>query len=226
MGIPWLFGVGVSKSGGHSLAEALQLLGLSAYHFGQAANTDRGLMERASFAMEYDANPLRQSPHVDALIDYPVYRYWHRIATTHPSSKFILTYRPPGDCALSWCRQLSAEPHKVQDDWITTYSEFVSMCEQHVNAVLSAFRGQPERLLVLDMRDDSASLWLALCAFVDRPLPRPNVAFPHVFDHRERLHAGRYPSLEAVETSRPQDKGARSLLLEGLAGDQASGPDA
>jgi hypothetical protein len=182
---PWLFGIGTSKSGGHSLVDALSLLGLTAKHVGhELFEGRRELLATLQKNASEGLRPLDGIVGIDAIVDWPMSELWPAVRDSYPDSKFVVTYRQPHKCALSWCRMLLAQPDVARDQDITTYSGFVQHVEGHVDFVLSSFLECPDRLLILDMDDDDATKWRLLAHFVGSEPPR-GVPFPRSFSHAE-----------------------------------------
>ena len=42
----------------------------------------------------------------DAFVDYPIHAIYQKLYDDNNDAKFILTYRPPHDVALSWLRMM------------------------------------------------------------------------------------------------------------------------
>ena len=176
---PWLFGIGTSKSGGHSLADALSVLGLRAKHVGhELFHGRRELLEALK------AGDMARLEGIDAIVDWPMSEMWPSIMQSQPESKFVLTYRQPHKCALSWCRMMIDQPDVAAGQEITSYSEFVRQCEGHVDFVLRSFIGKPDRLLILDMDDTDETKWRLLARFVGSN-PPSGLPFPRSFSHDE-----------------------------------------
>ena len=182
---PSIFGIGLGKTGSNSLRDALEILGFDAVHTGKDAAAGKpAVKERLLHNMKTQAeDPLDGVGGMDALIDYPVHKMWKEIYHAYPDAKYILTYRPPDDCALSWCRMVSLQHYKVVA-LDKSYTGYVERFRKHLNDVFNEFYGRPESLLVLDTRIDNESKWLLLKEFlgVDQDV---NVPYPHSFDHRE-----------------------------------------
>lgn len=180
-----IFGIGPSKSGTHSLHDALSLLGLRSLHVGHEEHLGNASLNRTLVANHSEGRPILQGIECDAIADWPIFEYWQELAEQYPDSSFILTYRPPEDCALSWSRMLLTQPHRIQPDWCVRFDEYVGFLRRHYSLVLQWFLRSPERLLVLDMRDDDSVKWTLLARFVRRPRPRDGTRFPRSFDHAQ-----------------------------------------
>jgi len=184
--LPWIFGIGTPKSGSNSLIDALNIMGFNAKHtFGEAARGDRRILD----AMLGYRNSLGDLPEslmgIDALADWPVWHepVWKRLMK-EPSSKFIMTYRNPSDAALSWCRQMLAMPKSAAHQDMKNYTQFKIVAERHMDRVFSAFEGNYEKLLILNMSDPDKTKWKLLSKFLDVKVDE-NQPYPRSFDHSD-----------------------------------------
>lgn len=183
---PHIFGIGAGKSGGHSLAKALELLGLNAAHIGHETFHGRPHIQETILAnVAGERLALTGIDGYDALVDWPVCEYWYLLRDQYPDAKFILTYRPPHDCAMSWVRMCLTQKSIPggSPDGYAAYAEYV---EQHVDAVARGFTRFPERLLILDMREAATAGWKLLSRFLGRE-PPAGVPFPREFTFEELL---------------------------------------
>lgn len=185
---PSVFGIGVGKTGSNSLCHALRRLGFNSYHCGHETFHKNGdIHSQVTKNFNEGDDPLRGVDGIDALMDWPVFKMFRQIDHTAPGSKFILTYRNPDECAMSWCRMIAAQ-HERNKPWINpknrSYNNYVKMTRDHNDAVLDHFFGRPEQLLVLDIKDDDTTKWRLLCKFLDRPMPDVQ-KYPREFDHKK-----------------------------------------
>lgn len=183
MANPYIFGIGVAKTGSHSLAAALELLGVCTKHIGHECYHGRGEWLAVMKSNKAAGRLLCAGIDADALIDWPICDWFDVLADQYPHAKFILSYRPPHDCALSWIRMTMAQ--SARHVGARGYAEFANYAVAHVDAVWQRFRRDPSRLLLLDMRDADATKWAALCQFLKKPLPLANTPFPQEFRHDE-----------------------------------------
>lgn len=182
---PWIFGIGEGKTGSCSLVAALRMLGLQAAHLG---HPDNAHLRQLVDDNERDGKPITEGvTGLDALVE--IQTHWRALDAQHPQARFILTYRPPDDAAISWARMVSARHHQFPRAWCD-YETYATMHRRHISQVVSHFYGRPESLLILDARDDSATKWRLLCAFLNRPTV-PASPYPHSFNHAtwERANA-------------------------------------
>lgn len=189
---PWLFGIGTAKSGTNSLIDALRIINVDARHCG--SDVAVGYTEvvnkiednRASGRKLFDG-----ISDIDALADWPIHELYKDIAEQYPAAKFVLTYRPPHDVALSWVRMIFYRGQKSQGadpswpEYTRTYSGFREYAERHVSEVLEYFSSSPERLMILDCRDSDESIWRRLCDFTSRPRRVVAAKYPRSFSHEE-----------------------------------------
>lgn len=186
-----IFGIGLSRTGTHSLVWALRCLGYRACHFpiGMLRYTGGGLSVEMGRFDEYDA-----------LADTPIARTYKKLDQMYPESKFILTIRD----TESWLK--SCERHvgtsleaayqsrpswwmeEQQGSWHAGVKECVLQLHRelynsvhfdraqyqdaylrHLNDVKDYFENRTEDLLILDICGGEG--WPKLCAFLDKPLP-------------------------------------------------------
>ena len=183
---PHMFGIGAGKSGGHTLARAIELLGLKAAHIGHETFHGRPHIQETILANVAGERPvLTGIDGYDALVDWPVCEYWYLLREQYPDAKFILTYRPPHDCAMSWTRMCLAQkalPAGAPGD----YAAYAAYVEEHVAAVCRGFMATPDRLLILDMREAATAGWKLLSRFLGLK-PPAGVPFPKEFTYEELL---------------------------------------
>lgn len=174
---PRVFGVGLSRTGTSSLAEALRLLGWKAVHWPRS---------------------MREICNAQAATDITVAVRFRELSRAYPSSKFILTVRD----VEGWMRSLRAYFDLGQYKYVRRVSSevqyaFVLGAERklyggalgimtwtddelrtryarHNKDVVDWFTKQPWRLLVLDLREG----WGPLCKFLGVPVPEGKL-FPH-----------------------------------------------
>ena len=179
--LPWIFGIGSPKSGSNSLADALKIMGFNAKHtFQDLFDGNNSVLKLLESYKEGDLPS--ELAGVDALVDWPMQRMWPALMRRYPEAKFILTYRTPDEVALSWCRQMLAQPEVAKSQPIKEYSRFKRDVEEHVNRVLKAFLNEGDRLLILNASDSDSTKWKLLSVFLGMEVDhgRP---YPRSFDH-------------------------------------------
>lgn len=184
---PYIFGIGKPKTGSNSLCDALEILGLTCYHTGrEQKNNNRGIHNQLLTNMHQSEAPLKHiDDEFDALIDYPIHAIWHRLYDDNNDAKFILTYRPPDDVALSWCRMMQYKPQPLSERLPTNFSEFSQSVRDHCTEVIEFFLDKPGSLLVLDSRDDDAVKWELLSNHLNIKAPKGSKTYPHSFNHEK-----------------------------------------
>ncbi|BCS31451.1 hypothetical protein TBR22_A06520 [Luteitalea sp. TBR-22] len=210
-----VFGLGLSKTGTSSLAEALTLLGIRTIHYPSDATTLREL--RAG------CTSLTVMASYDAAVDIPVAPYYAQLDAAYPGSKFILTVREEG----AWLRSVELHWQLMMDWWqraedFRRFQEFISgvvygavefdrdrfarAYAQHRAGVLAYFAGRPDDLLVMDVAAGDG--WDALCPFLGVPTPNPPVPFPHANEWMHRWLAAQRTILGCIP------EGARFVLAD------------
>jgi hypothetical protein len=170
---PYVFGIGLNKTGTRSLHDALATLGYTPLHWGGPAS--RIAVEQA----EAEGAPL-----LTHLQGYDAFSDILALATRfdvldaqYPDSRFILTTRPIDRWVESRRRHVERNQAEAAagrydgtfldiepDAWRAEY-------ETHHHRVLAHFADRPDDLLVLDIERDSHQGWELLCPFLDEPVP-------------------------------------------------------
>lgn len=181
---PYIFGIGAAKTGSNSLAGALRQFGIKVNHLG----TDRFSGDDSVHSAMLDNMKTNKPPTLgiegmEALIDHPVHTCFRELDATVEDAKFILTYRPPDDCALSWCRMIARHPENIKPDWPTGFLEYANLVRQHNDKVLKHFLHKPGKLFVLDCRDRADAIFSGLAKFLGREQPQAK-KYPRHFDHQ------------------------------------------
>jgi 3'-phosphoadenosine 5'-phosphosulfate (PAPS) 3'-phosphatase len=174
---PKIFGIGLSKTGTTSLANALQILGYK-------TKDNIGVVKYA--AGDLSSMDLNVVDAHDAVTDTPIPSFYRELDATYPGSKFILTVRDSKGWSTS-CRKQFTRPHTERqneahrrlfsDLYGTDVFEeegFASGYRRFVDGVRDYFKGRPQDLLVLDVSGGEG--WEKLCAFLNRPVP--DIPFP------------------------------------------------
>lgn len=113
----------------------------------------------------------------DSICDWPTNRLFKELDEAYPSSKFILTYRNPDECALSWCRMQL----QFNMSWPHSYRAFKANTADHYSEVFSHFMGRGKDLLVIDGRDDPERNAKMIAKFIKyKGEVEP---YPHEFKH-------------------------------------------
>lgn len=172
-----IFGIGLSKTGTSSLAQALQRLGFRTKDCMGARSYVPGDLS----SIEMDTVLAH-----DALTDTPIPSFYRELDARFPGSKFILTVRERAAWLQSCRKQFNersaaaqSEAHRrlFEDLYGTNLFDeqrFAEGYERFVAGVREYFRHRPADLLVLDVTGSDG--WDKLCPFVGRPVP--DVPFP------------------------------------------------
>lgn len=179
---PYIFGIGAGKTGGHSLAEALRRLGFSTQHVGNRCyHGDTFVRDTMLTNKARGECPVNGIGGLDAIVDWPVHTMFYELDRCLPEAKFVLTYRPPDDCAISWCRMIAKNHKDVGEGWPKGFAEYADIVRKHNDSVVRHFFGRPEKMLILDARDSSKTKWSLLSKFLGVDCPSDD--YPHEFNH-------------------------------------------
>ena len=172
-----IFGIGLSKTGTTSLANALQILGyrvrdnmgVTRYAKHDLASVDLGVIDA-----------------FDALTDTPIPSFYRELDARYPGSRFILTVRDAEGWLKSCKKQFTQRFAEVQTEahkqlFLDIYGtdvfderRFAQAYERFVAGVKDYFKERPGDLLVIDVTAGQG--WDPLCGFLG--LPVPDIAFP------------------------------------------------
>jgi fructose-1,6-bisphosphatase/inositol monophosphatase family enzyme len=176
-----IFGIGLSKTGTTSLAQALTLLGfktqdnpgLSQYSPGGLSSIDAALLEE-----------------FDALTDTPIPSFYRELDAKFRDAKFILTLRERqgwlNSCKKQFTQKLADKQNEAHNKLFldlygcTVFDEakFAAGYDRFVLSVQDHFKDRPGKLLTLNVTGGDG--WEQLCPFLDRsipdaPFPKANV---------------------------------------------------
>jgi 3'(2'),5'-bisphosphate nucleotidase len=172
-----IFGIGLSKTGTTSLANALQILGYK-------TKDNMGVVKYATgdlLSVDLDVVDAH-----DALTDTPIPSLYHALDARYPGSKFILTVRDSEGWLKSCKKQFTERFAEVQTDahkrlFLDLYGtdafdehRFASGYARFVAGVIEYFKDRPHDLLIIDVAAGEG--WEKLCPFLERPMP--DVPFP------------------------------------------------
>ncbi len=183
-----VFGVGLSKTGTLSLAQALETLGFKAAHW-QHTKTLINYVDGKPVI-----NPAKLKEY-DAFADIPVSRVYRKLDTICPGSKFILTVRETG----SWLQsiekhvlrpgvfgdsEIGEQLHLDLYGSIEFHEEgFKESYNSYVRDVMSYFRNREQDLLVINICAGEG--WEKLCPFLKKPVPEGKFPRAHAYKPRE-----------------------------------------
>lgn len=174
----FIFGVGLHKTGTHSLNLALRELGYKSMH--------KLVLEDLSLE-EYDA-----------YCHPPVCSIYRQLNVLYPNSKFILTTRE----TETWLRSFQNHMKKFQRDpsakllkgqkYFTSalkkelqitygspeiFNDIEKLCQIKENHDKDVLEYGLDNIAVLPIEASSGEKWEILCSFLEKP--KPNIAFPH-----------------------------------------------
>src|SRR4051794_8563692 len=189
-----VFGLGLSKTGTSSLAEALNRLGIRTVHYPCDEPT-----------FEHLRNGRYRLPVLEehqGAVDIPVAPFFAQLDAEYPGSRFVLTVREPE----AWLRSVELHWELMMDWWhqypdFKRFQEFISLraygaagfsrerflqaYETHRRNVERYFRDRPRDLLVLDVCGGEGGE--ALCPFLGVEIP--DAPFPHANEWMHQLLA-------------------------------------
>ena len=180
-----LFGIGLSRTGTKSLAEALSILGFKTGHY------DEGMAAIEQTPNGLDIN-LKAVAEWDALTDIPAAAFYQELDQAFPGSKFICTVRDKESWLVSIERhfmtniQRYREGHGICADKASALREKMygttrfdtevmsKIFDVHYGDVGAYFSGREHDLLMLDIC--GSATWEPLCSFLEKSVPE--VSFP------------------------------------------------
>lgn len=173
---PFVFGIGLSRTGTTSLARALNLLGRRAVHYPDPALMVAGRFEEALGGF-------------DAATDITVAAVFEALDRAFPGSKFVLTTREESAWIDSVERHYrrrvtvdtpgcpkAAVRERVYSARMFDRDAILSAGRRHEARVRAFFARRPADLLVLPV--EHADPWGALSGFLGAQ--RPDAAYPHL----------------------------------------------
>lgn len=161
-----IFGVGLNKTGTRSLADALEVLGFTATHWG--ANDDLLRAHREGVPL------LSYAPQTDAYLDLRAVERWFDVLDEqYPGSRFILTSRdlePWLDSREQHVRRIQV---KVAEGATNHWTEidrvgWTRLWHEHHEAVRTYFAGRAD---LLEMDISKGDGWDVLCPFLRVDVP-------------------------------------------------------
>ncbi len=172
-----IFGIGLSKTGTTSLANALEILGyrvkdclgVTDYRKGDLSSIDKAALLNN-----------------DALTDTPIPSYYRELDVEYPDSKFVLTVRDMGDWLKSCKKQFNqkladkqTEAHNqlffdLYESTVFNEEKFRVGYKRFVEGVLDYFKDRTDDLLIINVSKGDG--WEKLCPFLGKSIP--DVPFP------------------------------------------------
>ena len=172
-----IFGIGLSKTGTTSLANALQILGYN-------TKDNMGVVKYA--AGDLSSVDLDTVDAFDAVTDTPVPSFYRELDARYPGSKFILTVRDSDGWLKSCKKQFTQRFAEVQtvahkrlftDLYGTDVFDaqgFRNGYERFVDGARNYFKDRPRDLLIINIAAGEG--WDELCRFLGQPVP--DIPFP------------------------------------------------
>ena len=138
---PKIFGIGLSKTGKHSLSEALRNLG---YNVGYYPKLDEIMLDSEKY---------------DCLLDIPVILKYKALDKKYPDAKFILTVRNLDkwlkSCEIHFASKKTLYHKKLRVEIfgaeLYDKEKFTNAWNRHINKVKEYFKGREEDLLIIDI---------------------------------------------------------------------------
>lgn len=170
-----IFGIGLSKTGTHSLNAALEILGLRSVHYPSPELMNRGRFVEALAGC-------------NAATDISVGAYFRELDRAFPASAFILTVREMESWLASVEDHRRRREHELENPDCPKAvirerlyglrgfdrEAFADAAKRHERDVRAYFRDRPRDLLVMDVCGGEG--WERLCPFLG--LEIPDVPFP------------------------------------------------
>lgn len=172
---PFVFGIGLSKTGTTSLNDALEILGYRAFHLPPIARAEGGTirMDWPWWVYKYEA-----------LTDLTVAVVHRDLAATFPKARFIYTRRALpkwlASCEKHFTQEMTerrmAQGHRYIVDLSTAFygsrlfdaGKFAAAYERHEADVMALHAGK-DNFLSYDLTAGAG--WAPLCGFLDKPVP-------------------------------------------------------
>jgi hypothetical protein len=207
-----IFGIGLSKTGTTSLAQALTLLGFKTRDY-------PGLTHYAPGDLSSIA-PVLLEEH-DALTDTPIPSFYRELDARYPDARFILTLRERqgwlNSCKKQFTQKLAEKQNEAHnrlfmdlyDCTVFDEEKFAAGYDRFVQGVLDHFRDRPGKLLTLNVTGGDG--WEQLCPFLDRPIP--DVPFPKA--NVTRIRWTKVEDLVAIVREAGQELARAHALLAG-----------
>ena len=194
-----VIGAGFGRCGTTSLAKALEVLGLGPCYHMQVAMLRYPHLRfwvRAAAGEPVDFHAFFRK--YRATVDWPACEFYRELIAVYPDAKVLLNTRDPEswyestretlwtiDQVLPWW--FPRVMRRMHDDLIwngrfegafTDRTRAIEIFNQHLEDVRRSV--PPDRLLEYDVSQG----WEPLCRFLGKPVPPPNVPFPHLNDRR------------------------------------------
>lgn len=190
---PWVFNIGLSKTGTTSLNDALRILGYDAYHLPPIIRSEPTPGGRIEIDWTWWVHQY------NALTDLSVAAVWRELDERYPNAKFIYTTRSIEKWLDSCRRHFTIELHEARIEQRQTYlndlsiafygarsfdrDSFQAAYEAHDAAVMQHFQGRDD-FLQYDLT--SGAGWEPLCDFLELPIPETPYPVSNVGQQEKR----------------------------------------
>jgi len=178
MNKPYVFGIGLPKTGTCSLTAALNTLGIPSLHFTYQETKMSHLVKTNQTKNKNLLDPIDQQ--YRGFIDFNGFDYYETLITQYPNSVFIYTKRE----FVSWFRSRVFN-HRMkilngrERDFGNIDQAHISMVQhyfKHNKKIPEFFRDNPQHRY-LEMDICAGDGWDKLCNFLELPVPQQ--PFPH-----------------------------------------------
>jgi fructose-1,6-bisphosphatase/inositol monophosphatase family enzyme len=172
-----IFGIGLSKTGTTSLAQALTILGYKTRDYPGLSHYSRGDLSSINPSLLEE---------FDALTDTPIPSFFRELDAKYPDAKFILTHRDREgwlkSCQKQFTQKLADKQNEAHnrlftdlyDSTVFDAEKFAAGYDKFTQAVEAHFRDRPGKLLTMNVVAGDG--WEKLCPFLNKPIP--DVPFP------------------------------------------------
>ena len=207
-----IFGIGLSKTGTTSLAQALNMLGFKTRDYPGLVHYSPGDLS------SIDATLIEE---FDALTDTPIPSFYRELDARFPDAKFIMTLREKAGWLISCKKQFTQKLANKQNDahsrlfmdlyGCTVFDEekFAAGYDRFVQGVYDHFKDRPGKLLTLNVTGGDG--WEQLCPFLDRPIP--DAPFPKA--NVTRIRWTKVDDLVAIARAAGDALARAHFLMEG-----------
>ncbi len=177
-----IFNIGLPKTGGNSLVEALRIIGYN------AIQSPRKMLRYKNGILDIDYSFVDK---YDAFSDIPIHLFYKELDKNFPGSKFILTLRSEDSWLKSTERQFSETRQKLRKyvrgikggiyiknlfgKDVFDFELYRNSFREYYRGIEQYFFNREKDLLYLNVCDEDA--WEKICNFLDKPVP--SMAFPH-----------------------------------------------
>lgn len=174
-----VFGIGWAKTGTTTLGKCFSILGYR--HQSQR-------LDMVKYLQSGNLEPIiTLTENSDSFEDWPWILLYQQMNQLYPNSKFVLTKRETSNWLKSYLNMLRNQPSPSPELNQTrsmlyqlpfpnvTSEQLIERYEKHNREVITYFKKQPEKLLVVNWEQGDG--WKKLCNFLGKDIPE--IDFPH-----------------------------------------------